>query len=365
MDSRGQRRRLARRGFLQLTAGATVGLLAACARGPAGGQPVNGGAPGAAGQPSAQGAREVVRWRHADVSPLFESAFRYMAHEKGFDRDEGLDVEISHIASGTTILKGVLAGEYDSAELGTSPVYPAVAQGAPVKLVASFMPGLFYYFYTRPDIHDLPDLYGRSVGSGEPGALLHQLAVALFLARGLDPSRVEFVNVGGSPAVYRAIVSGKVDAGVSGVEFYRDAERNPDVKPLLVMHEALPRYLRFGMIVHDRVIRERPEQLKAFLRAWTRGHRYALEHKAETVALAAKITGLDNMDDLSWTYDWYLRNKVVDPNGRLPPESIQYMQELSVATGAQASVVPEEKIVDRRFMEQVLAQLGEYTAPAG
>jgi ABC-type nitrate/sulfonate/bicarbonate transport system substrate-binding protein len=353
------RRRLARRDFLQLSAGVTVSMLAAgCAGGPSGAP-----APSSAGQASAPAAREVVRWRHGDVSPLFETAFRYMAHEKGFDHEEGLDVEIAHIASGTTILKGVLAGEYDTAELGTAPIYPAVAQGAPVKLLASFMPGQFYYFYVRRDIQDLPDLYGRSIGSGEPGALLHQLAVALFLSRGLDPSRVEFVNVGGSPAVYRAVVSGKVDAGVAGAEFYRDAERNPEVKPLLVMHEALPRYLRFGLIASDRVIRERPEQLTAFLRAWTRGHRYALEHKAETVALAAKITGLDNLDDLNWTFDWYVRNQVVDPNGRLPPESLQYMQELSVATGAQATIVPEERLVDRRFMEQVLAQLGPYQSP--
>lgn len=356
-----------RRGFLRLAAGGSVGVLAlACGApgaapsrgsGTAGGA-ASGAAPTAAAQPAASGA--LARWRHAEPSAIFESAFRQMAVRKGFAREAGLDVEIQHLTSGTTIIKGLVAGEYDSADIGSSPVYPAIESGAEIKILASFTPGLFYAFYVRPDIQSVRDLAGKPIGTNDPGALLYQLAQASLEAQGLDPTQVEYANVGGSPAIFQAVVAGKVAGGVSGVEWLREAERSGQAKPLFYLNQTLPRFLRQTFITSDRVIRERPEELTRWLEAYARGHRYGLDHKDETVQFASELTGVTDLDNLNWTFDWYVQNGIVDPNFRVPPENIEYMQDLGIRLGGQRTKLPYERIVNPAFRERALAALGEY-----
>jgi len=352
-----------RRAFLRLAAGSGVGMVLACGTpsaapvGPSGAP----AAPGAAAKPAAAPtSAALARWRHAEPSAIFESAFRQMAVRKGFAREAGLDVEIQHLTSGTPIIKGLVAGEYDSADIGSSPVYPAVEGGAEIKILASFTSGLFYAFYVRPEIQAVRDLVGKPIGTNDPGALLYQLAQAALEAQGLDPTQVDYANVGGSPAIFQAVVAGKVAGGVSGVEWLREAERSGQAKPLFYLHQVLPRFLRQVFIVSDRVIRERPDDLTRWLAAYARGHRYALDHKDETVQFAAELTGVNDLDNLSWTFDWYLQNGVVDPNFRVPPENVEYMQDLGIHLGGQRAKLPYERIVNPAFRERALATLGEY-----
>ena len=61
----------------------------------------------------------------------------YVALEKGYFAEYNLDVKITPVASGNTILQGQIAGEFESAD--TSPVlmFPAVEKGAGFKIIGS------------------------------------------------------------------------------------------------------------------------------------------------------------------------------------------------------------------------------------
>ena len=360
---RGRKLVVDRRTFLCWAAGGGMGALALACAGP--GQAPTGAAPSGAAGPgpaATAGARpaELTRWRHAEPSAIFESAFRHMGVRKGFAREAGLDVEIQHLLSGTTIIKGLVAGEYDSADIGSPPVYPSIEGGAEIRILASLSSGLFYAFYVRREIQSVRDLVGKPIGTNDPGALLYQLAQAALEAQGLDPTQVEYANVGGSPAIFQAVLAGKVAGGVSGVEWLREAERSGEVKPLFYVGEVLPNFLRQVFIASERVMRERPDELTRWLAAYARGHRYALDHRDETVRLASELTGVTDLDNLGWTFDWYVQHGVVDPNFRVPPEKVDYMQELSIRLGSQRTKLPYERIVNPTFRERVLASLGEY-----
>jgi NitT/TauT family transport system substrate-binding protein len=354
------RRVLRRREFLAATGVAGLGLVAACGTG---GSAPSGSAGGQAGSaPAAGGATagpEVVKVRVGVIAGLAETVFQYLGQEQGFFRDEGIDVEFTEFQAGGPMIKALIAGELELAEGGFGPLPVAVAQGAEIKLIGASKPGLNFALYTKRNIDRLEDLYGKTVGIADPGSFVHQLMVGLLEDRGLDPTRVEYANIGSSPAIFRAVLAGKVDAGPSQVDWIPEARRSPDVKVLLSFDEYLPRYVRVMLMARDRDIQQRPDMLVRTLTAWARSSRYSIDHRDEWLALAAARTGRPQ-DELEFTYDYEIEHKIVAPNLGFDADQVRYVQEMNVKTGAQREVLPFDKVATLALQQQVVAKLGTY-----
>ncbi len=245
----------------------------------------------------------------------------------------------------------------DAAGLGSSPIYPAIAGGAPIRMTGSFMPGFFYYFYARPNIADWPQLEGKRVGGGAPGALLHELARLVVEAKGLDFEKIQYVNVGGSPDVYRAVTADKIDAGVSGIEFSREAEQTGEAKALGDLNELLPNYLRYCEAASERTLKDKADAYTAFFYGQMQGHRHALTNKQDTLALATKITQRDS-SELGWAIDYYVNKKTANPNGDVSSAKIDYMVDLNVRLGNMKEKIPASRVLDDTIQQKVLAMLG-------
>src|SRR5579872_7310319 len=108
-----------------------------------------------------------------------------------------LDPEVMQVSDGTKILDGIVGGSVDaSMSSGFGQVFPAIERGAQLKLLAgAALVPTTAMFTARPDIHTLKDLEGRTVGAGSVGALVYQLVVALLRKKGVDVSKVKFVNI--------------------------------------------------------------------------------------------------------------------------------------------------------------------------
>jgi len=293
------------------------------------------------------------------IAGLAENVFQYLGQERGFFRDEGIDVEFIEFQAGGPMLKALIAGELDLAESGFGPLPPAVAQGAEIKLVGAAKPGLNFALYTKRSIDRLEDLYGKSVGIADPGSFVHQLMVALLEERGLDPEKLNYANIGSSPAIFRAVLAGKVDAGPSTIDWEPEARRAPDVKVLLYFDEYLPRYVRTMLMARDRDIQQKPDVLVRALTAWARSIRYAIDHRDEWIALAEAKTGRPK-DELEFTYDYEITHKIVAPNLAFDAEQVRFVQELNVKSGAQKEVLPFDKVATLALQQQVVARLGTY-----
>lgn len=318
---------------------------------------------GSVNDAGAQADKPLIKWRHGSpAAKIMELAFRQMAIEKGFFKKEGLDVELVLITEGATILKAVVADDLQSADLGSSPIFPAIEKGAPIKMIGAFFPGANYTIFGKKDIKKLSDLYGRTIATSAPGALLHMLAVAVLTTNKLDPGKVQFVNIGTSAEVFRAVMAGKVDAGVTLSTYQPEIDQNPNLHAIASVPNHVPQFVRLGLITSDKTIKEKSEPLTRFLVAYAMGHRYALQNKDETIKLASKITGM-TVEKMAWEFDWYIKNKVFDPNFGVTPAQIKYMQELSIQSKAQEKMVPFEKMVNLEFRKKVLETIGEYKMP--
>src|SRR3954447_14217754 len=85
----------------------------------------------------------------------------YLAIERGYFKEQNLDVEILQ-APGATGVQAMVAGEMQFSGAASSAV-PAIAQGTPLKAVYVESAKANSWFTTRPEIRTLQDLKGKRV----------------------------------------------------------------------------------------------------------------------------------------------------------------------------------------------------------
>lgn len=136
----------------------------------------------------------------------------YLAQEKGFFEEEGLDVEF-YYASASEIVKNVAAGNVAFGFPNSDPVVMGRANGVPINIIhTTYQEGLgSIIFKEKSGIKEPRDLKGKTIGItsfGSPNYI--QLQVILEKA-GLSIKDVQ-IKIIGTGAIVNALVSDQVDA---------------------------------------------------------------------------------------------------------------------------------------------------------
>ncbi|MCB0254313.1 MAG: ABC transporter substrate-binding protein [Anaerolineae bacterium] len=219
--------------------------------------------------------------------PSVQFAPFYVAQEKGFFAEQGLNVEFQH-GFETDFLKLVAAGEIPFAVGSGDQVILARAQELPLTYVAAWYRKFPVAVFALQDAGlSQPDaLEGRRVGI--PGLFGASLVAwkALVYATGLDESTVTLDSIGFSQAA--AVSEGRVDAAldyiVNGPVQLRSAGQAVDVI-------AVSDYIDLpsnGLIASDTLIAERPDLVQKMTSAMLQGIRYTLDNPDEAFDISLK-----------------------------------------------------------------------------
>ncbi|MDP2727905.1 MAG: hypothetical protein Q8P59_10225, partial [Dehalococcoidia bacterium] len=137
-------------------------------------------------------------------------------------------------------------------------------------------------------------------------------------------------------------------------------EKNPGFKSLLSVRPELPDLLAAAIVVPGKLIKEKPEVAQAFVNAKIRGIRYALDHKDETVALVMKVLKTEDKAGMARSFDDHYKLKLFEPDLNFTDKAIQDAQESNIKAGSQKAILPLDKIINRKFVEETLKKLGKY-----
>ncbi|WP_439887894.1 diguanylate cyclase [Pseudomonas sp. MBLB4123] len=219
-----------------------------------------------------------LRWLHQ-----FQFAGYYMALEKGFYRQAGLDVDI--LPGGPQAAKPIealLAGEVDFA-IANSGLVIARMQGQPVVALAAIMQRSPVVWIVRADsdIYAPQDLADKRVMLLDPPESA-ELRLTL-LREGLDLERLQVSPPSFDP---QDLVDGRTDAynGYTSNEPFWLQQRQIDYR-LINPHEYGVNFYNDVLATREALLDERPEQVEAFVRASLRGWQYALDNLEESVQL--------------------------------------------------------------------------------
>jgi NitT/TauT family transport system substrate-binding protein len=306
----------------------------------------------------AWGEGALAPWKMGVVAVKADSAFQEIAVRKGFYRDVGLDAEIIYQAGDIPAFRTLLGGLVDVVEIAPANPMAAVEKGAKVKVVASFMPGVPHMLFGKGDIKAPKDLLGRVVAVTEPGTFPYLLTANVLRKHNLDPTKVQYLTVGGEADRFRAMLIGRADAAPAAIEFQEHLK--PGYHVILSFLEELPQWIRYTFVTSEKVLQERPGDLTKALIAHARGIRYAITHKEETVALMAELAKVDRKS-VDWVFDWYVKKRLMNPNGNISHENLKWMQELNMGLGRQTRVLPYDQVATDEFQRKVIAAIGEYT----
>lgn len=217
----------------------------------------------------------------------------FVARDKGFYRDAGLEVAISRgFGSGDTV-KRVASG---SAQVGVADTGAIIASRAnddvPVRIVAMIYDhatlGLIYL--AESGIKAPKDIEGRAIGRTASGASVNMFP-GFLKANGIDRSKIREVVVDGATFA-PLLMSGQVDAvleqSINIGKFRRAAAQQG--KTALAMS-----YADFGLeaygnalIVNPTTLRDKPEMVRRFVAATLKGMAYAFDHPDEAIAALRK-----------------------------------------------------------------------------
>jgi NitT/TauT family transport system substrate-binding protein len=220
-----------------------------------------------------------------DFVPTGEYVPHYTALEKGWYRDEGLDVKIVRGQGSADTLKRVAAGQ---GEVGIADISALIAArantDAKVKAIALWYRRPPHGIFVRSDspIKTIKDLEGKKLAIS-PGNS-HQILWPMFeKLSGLKPNSVTWVTMDAA-SMPPALIKGATDA----VPFFVVHEarirkiarqQNVDIRVLTAWADLGLDLCSTSLVAREDTIAKDPEGLKAFLRATLKGADYAFRDK--------------------------------------------------------------------------------------
>lgn len=306
-------------------------------------------------RPAAPHAAE--KWRHGIVQAKGDSGFVFMAQHQGFFERRGIAVEFLEFKGGKDVARALLAGELDSADLQAVETLQAVEKGAELRFIGSTIIGYPYALYVRPEIGDWAQLADKKFGISAPGSTPHVMALAMLRARGVDASKVQFMNAGGSASRIKALAAGRLDAVPASSEFMPMAEEL-GVKVMIHSRDIVPEFPRFFVVARQATLRERSDAVVRFLAGYMEGLRYCADNREATIALSSKIDGGSEGERYAAIYDEVVGGKLLSLNMEIPADRIVWVRDLMVELAELATRVPVEPLVDGTYRDAALKLAG-------
>jgi NitT/TauT family transport system substrate-binding protein len=276
-----------------------------------------GGTPSADGQPGpVVAAPPATVVRVAYPIPILTMTGFYIARQEGYTAEEGLVAEMIQVRAGAAA-QTMLAREIDFG-MSAGTLLTARLRGAPFKNVFVGMDKPLYYLFAQPSINGLRDLLDKPIGVARIGTSTHVATMAALNSAGVPPDRVTFIANASSDQALAALQGGSVAATVVTPPGDVAAEQM-GYRNLGFLGDYLD-YLTAGLATHEDLIRERPELVRAVVRATLKAHRYMQQNREGTIAYLARFVDIDPVE-AALAYDRHMKHLTAD--GLSTPERLE------------------------------------------
>jgi NitT/TauT family transport system substrate-binding protein len=307
------------------------------------------------------------------LPPLFEYLYIDLAIDSGLMKKEGIDAKITGFTAGLTATQAEAGGSLDAACDGFTSSIAAIATGSPAKTVYSVNADNTYVIITRDTITKPEDLRGKKWAITQMGAISQTYAALWLSKKGLPPDgTVDWIPIGGTSARARAVIANQVDAALITAGEWIRVQDQKGIHILATLSESVPPLPLEICVATTKLINEHPKVVQGFVNAVLNAARYARtpEGKQAYIKIARKADPTPFTDQqYEQLYDFYFGPKsnplVIDPNGGLYPEVFVENMKSMVQEKTLDAMMPLDKVVDTRFVDQYLGDNGWYDVTSG
>jgi ABC-type nitrate/sulfonate/bicarbonate transport system substrate-binding protein len=223
---------------------------------------------------------------------------------KGIFAKYGVEIEQSAFAGDARMQQAMASDSLDIA-LGSGPAMAFIVKGSPVHGVAVLGNApLLLTLVVRPDdgVKTVADLKGRRVSVSTVGSLTYWLVSETSRQQGWGPDGIIITPMGATQPQIAALKRRETDGMVTDISTALTLEKNHEATILTRFGHLVKDFHIHVIFARDKLIAQKPEVLRGFIKAWFETIAFMRANKPETVKIAMEVLGKDT-EIITRTYD--------------------------------------------------------------
>jgi len=267
----------------------------------------------------------------------------------GIFKRNGLDIEIANFGGDARLQQAMAADGIDVA-LGSGPGLAFIVKGSPVKGIAAMAgPPLLFALVVRNDdsIKTVADLKGRKVGVSTVGSVTSWIINEVSRQQGWGFDGITQVPVGENAARVAAVRSKALDGCIVDLASALNFVQRGEGRILLRFGDLVKDFHIHVIFATDKVIAERPNALRAFLKGWFETIALMRKDKTKSVEIAADVMGTDAAT-AGGIYNELM--PMFSDTGRFNPKALAVLRRSFV----EMKTLPEEPDMSKLYTEAFL-----------
>lgn len=300
----------------------------------------------------------------------------FVAHAKGYFKEEGLDVSFTPFPSAATMIAPLASGELQVGAGGPSAgLYNAISRGMDIRIVADKSKNVVNRgsqkllvrkaLVESGRVKTLADLKGLKFANGAPGSSASSVIYKVLQKAGLEASDITEVSMS-FPQQVAALESGAIDFAMPPDPATTLALNRGVAVSLLNGWDVYPVHQIAVTLYSGRFATQQPDAARRFMRAFLKGVRYhndALNEKGEFSGAKGDevvkiLTEYGPFKDPALYRSFILA--FCDPDGGLHMESLKEDIEIFQKLKLLEKPVDINQVVDLSFRDWALKELGPY-----
>jgi NitT/TauT family transport system substrate-binding protein len=210
-----------------------------------------------------------------------------VARDRGYYRQEGLDVQLIVMASGLGT-QALIAGNVKFSTAGGAGLLP-ILRGAPVRYMFTTFQRPMFWLYSKPEIRSVENLRGKKVGVSSLGSGPDSLLREILKKYGLEGGReVIILPVGSGTARFYALQAGSVDAAMLSIPANFMAQE-AGFRDLVSFIDQEWIELQGTVNVTDQLLASDPVLVEKFIRGTLKGFIHFRDQRQSTLAILSRF----------------------------------------------------------------------------
>jgi len=288
------------------------------------------------------------------VATFSQSVLPYaVAQEKGYYREEDLDVELILMTASVANM-ALMGGNVDFISSGSSAM-GAIIRGAPLKFVFTCFNRPMHWLFSRSEIRDVKGLKGKRIGVSAIGGSAHFLVLEILRRYGLDvPRDVTILGAGTTANRYSALMNGTIDATNLTPPFNFRAQESGLRELVAFVKEDYLVEPAGAIVVRENLFRSDPALMETFIRGTLKGLLHIRQNRPGTIPILAKLMRIQP-DLAAKIYDLVLPGLTAD--GSIDQEMQKNVLEFVLKVQGIKEVAATERVFDFAPVKRARADL--------
>jgi len=216
----------------------------------------------------------------------------FIAKEKGFFREEGLEPQLVQMSANLAIAAGVTGDLTGLSSIGSA-IRAVQRSGVPLRAVSVSLRRPLFWLIARPEYKSVKDLKGKIMGIVTVGGSQHTAARKLLALNGLDPDKdITALQAGEESRQLQALATNAIQASAISPPWVLLGR---DKFKMNILDSSIHKFasIQNGLAVNIKTLQEKPDLVKKMLRAKAKAGRYLEQNEKEVSQMLAKMWNVE------------------------------------------------------------------------